>query len=60
MTVLKITRQNAISLLDLCLNNGYLATALTEDKHEKIIVPTAVEKVMVEAVVQITSSGKSK
>jgi len=60
MTVLKITRQNAIDLLELCLNKGYLATALTEDKHEKVIVPTAVEKVIVEAAARITSNGKSK
>ncbi|HWQ49291.1 MAG TPA: NYN domain-containing protein [Methanosarcina sp.] len=60
MTVLKITRQNAVDLLELCLNNGCLSTALTEGNHEKIIVPVAVEKVIVEAVAQITSNGKSK
>jgi len=60
MTVLKITRQNAIELLGWCLNNSYLATALTEDMHEKIIVPIAVEKVIVEAVARITSNGKYK
>jgi hypothetical protein len=60
MTILKITRQNAIALLELCLKNGCLAIALTEDQHEKIIIPTAVEQVMVEAVAQITSNGKPK
>lgn len=60
MTVLKITRKNAIDLLELCLNKDCLATALTEDKHEKVIVPMAVEQVIFEAVAQITSKGKSK
>ena len=60
MTILKITRQNAVDLLEFCLNNGYLATALTEDKHEKIIVPTAVKQVIFEAVAQISSNGQSK
>ncbi|MDD3889245.1 MAG: NYN domain-containing protein [Syntrophomonadaceae bacterium] len=60
MTILKLTRQNANDLLELCLNNGYLSTALTEDKNEKIIVPTTVELVMAEVAAQITSNGKSK
>ncbi|HWP96061.1 MAG TPA: NYN domain-containing protein, partial [Syntrophomonadaceae bacterium] len=60
MTVLRITRQNAIDLLELCLNNGCLTIDLTEDKHEKVILPTAVERVIVEAVSQITLNGKSK
>jgi Protein of unknown function DUF88. len=60
VTVLKITRQSAIDLLELCLNTGCLSIALTEDKHEKVIIPTAVEKVMVEAVAQITTNGKAK
>ena len=60
MTILKITRRNAIDLLELCLNKGWLSIALTEDQHEKVIVPTAVEKLMVEAVAQITSNGKSE
>jgi len=60
MTILKITRQKALDLLDLCLNNGCLATSLTEDQHEKVIVPEAVEQVMVATVAQITSKGKSK
>ncbi len=60
VTVLKITRQSAIELLELCLNTGCLSIALTEDKHEKVIVPMAVEKVIVEAVAQITTNGKSK
>ena len=60
MSVLKITRQNAIDLLELCLNNGCLSIALTEDKHEKVIVSPTVEKVIVEAVAQITANGKSK
>ncbi len=42
MTVLKITRQNAIDLLELCLNKGYLSITLTEDMREKVIIPTAV------------------
>lgn len=60
VTVLKITRQSAIDLLELCLHTGCLSIALTEDKHEKVIIPTAVEKVMVEAVAQITTNGKAK
>ena len=60
MKVLKITRQNAVDLLELCLNIGCLAIALTEEKHEKVIVPTAVEQLMFEAVAQITSNGKTK
>ena len=60
MTVLKITRNNAVDLLELCLKKGCLAIALTEDKHEKVIVPTAVEQVMFEAVAQITANGKVK
>ncbi len=60
MTILKITRQNALDLLELCLKNGCLAVALTEDKHEKVIIPTAVEQVMVEAITHITSNGKIK
>jgi hypothetical protein len=60
MTILKITRQNANDLLELCLNSGCLSIAITEDKHEKVIVPMAVEQVMVEAVAQITSNGKSR
>ena len=59
MNVLKITKQNAIDLLHVCLKNGCLSIALTEDKHEKVIVPKAVEQVMVEAVAKITSNGKS-
>ncbi|NLW92150.1 MAG: NYN domain-containing protein [Syntrophomonadaceae bacterium] len=59
-SILKITRQNAIDLLELCLNNGCLAIALTEDQHEKVIVPTAVEQVIVQAVAQLTSNGKTK
>jgi len=60
MTILKITRQNAIDLLELCLKKGCLSTALTEDSHEKIIVPPAVEHVIVETIAQITSNGKLK
>ena len=60
ITILKITRRNAMDLLELCLKNGCLAIALTEDKHEKVIIPTAVEQVIVDAVAQITSNGKSK
>ena len=60
MTILKVTRQNAIDLLELCLKKGALATALTEDNHEKIIVPPAVEKVIVDTVAQIISNGKLK
>ncbi len=59
MSVLKIPRPNAIDLLQVCLQNGYLSIALTEDKHEKVIVPNAVEQVIVEAVATITSNGKS-
>jgi len=59
MTVLKITRQNASDLLELCLKNGCLSIALTTDKHEKVIVPEAVEQVIVEAVAKMTSNGKS-
>lgn len=59
-SILKITRQNAIDLLELCLNNGYLGIALTDDQHEKVIVPKAIEQVMFEAVAQITSNGKAK
>lgn len=59
ITVLKITRQNASDLLDLCLNHGCLSIALTEDNYEKVIIPPAVEQVMVKAVAQITSNGKS-
>src|SRR5665647_529204 len=50
--------RNAIDLLELCLNKDCLATALTEDKHEKVIVPMAVEQVIFEAVAQITSICK--
>lgn len=60
MSVLKITKQKAIDLLEFCLNKDYLSTALTEDQHEKIIVPAAVEQVIIAAVAQITSNGKSK
>ena len=60
MTILKVTRQNAIDLLELCLTKGCLSIALTEDNHEKIIVPPAVEKVIVDTVAQIISNGKSK
>jgi len=42
------------------LKKGCLAISLTEDKHEKVIVPTAVKQVMLEAVAQITPNGKSK
>ncbi len=60
MTNLKITKQNATELLELCLHTGCLTTALTEEEHEKVIVPTAVEQVIGEAVAQITSKGKSQ
>jgi hypothetical protein len=43
MSVLKITRHNAVDLLELCLNNGSLAISLTEDRHEKVIIPATVE-----------------
>ncbi len=60
MKVLKITRKDAIKLLELCLNNGYLTTALTGDNYEKVIVPEAVEKIISEATLQITLNGKSE
>ena len=58
MTILKITRQNAIDLLELCLNKNCLATVLTEDNHEKVIVPKAVERVISQVVAQITANVK--
>ena len=60
MSVLKITRQKSIDLLELCLNNGCLSIALTEDKHEKVIVSPTVEQVIVEAVTQITGNEVCK
>lgn len=59
MSVMKIDRKNAVDLLELCLNNGCLSIALTEDNHEKVIVPQAVEEVIIEAVAQITANRKS-
>jgi uncharacterized LabA/DUF88 family protein len=59
MTILNVDRQNAQDLLEFCLDKGYLSTAQTIDKHEKIVVPPALERVVFAAVAQITANGKS-
>jgi uncharacterized LabA/DUF88 family protein len=55
MTILKTTRQNAIDLLELCLQKNCLSIANTADNHEKVIIPPEVEQVMVKTIAQITS-----
>jgi hypothetical protein len=55
MTILKTTRQNAIDLLELCLQKNCLSIAFTADNHEKVIIPPEVEQVMVKTIAQITA-----
>lgn len=59
MSILNIDRQNAIDLLALCLGKGYLSTAQTLDKHEKVVVPPAIEQGIIEAVAHISANGQS-
>lgn len=59
MSILNIDRQNSIDLLALCLEKGYLSTAQTLDKHEKVVVPPAIEQGIVEAVAHISANGQS-
>lgn len=59
MTILKITRQNAMDLLQLCINQECLAIDFTEDNYEKVIVPPEVEQVIVRTITDIAAKNET-